>query len=119
MDKESEYGSDRGPDGQGIRKTSDTFSQSSYSRKTSEMSETHSSYSRKTSEVIASRKTSEVTASRKTSEAFSSRKTSEAHSIYSRKASGIVESGAGIPGPGIVNVNVLQAKDLVKADMIG
>merc|ERR1719431_1683424 len=101
MDKESEYGSDRGPDGRGIRKTSNTFSQSSYSRKTSEMSETHSSYSRKTSEVIASRKTS------------------EAHSSYSRKTSGSGDSGAEIPGPGTVNVNVHQAKDLVKSDMIG
>merc|ERR1719431_2491874 len=110
MDKESEYGSDRGPDGQGIRKTSNTFSQSSYSRKTSEMSETHSSYSRKTSEVIASRKSSEV---------FSSRKTSEAHSSYSRKTSGSGDSGAEIPGPGTVNVNVHQAKDLIKSDMIG
>merc|ERR1712013_516795 len=50
FDPENEYGVERGPDGQGIRKTSNTFS-----RKTSEMSETHSSYSRKTSEVIASR----------------------------------------------------------------
>jgi len=110
FDPENEYGVERGPDGQGIRKTSNTFSQSSYSRKTSEMSETHSSYSRKTSEVIASRKTSEV---------FSSRKTSEAHSSYSRKTSGSADSGAEIPGPGTINVNVHQAKDLVKSDMIG
>merc|ERR1711892_1450628 len=76
---------------------------------TSEMSETQSSYSRKTSEVVASRKTSEV---------FSSRKTSEAQSSYSRKASGLggIPSGEdGMPGPGTININVIQAKDLVKA----
>merc|ERR1719481_2450629 len=119
FDPEDEYGIDRGPGGQEIRKTSDTFSHSSYSRKTSEMSETHSSYSRKTSEVIASRKTSEISASRKTSEVFSSRKTSEAQSTYSRKTSGLGDSGSLIPGPGTVNINVHRAKDLVKSDMIG
>ena len=53
FDPEDEYGIDRGPGGQEIRKTSDTFSHSSYSRKTSEMSETHSSYSRSTVSGIA------------------------------------------------------------------
>jgi len=118
-DSEDGVGSVRRPSEQGNRKASDNFgmrkeseSHSSYSRKTSEMSETHSSYSRKTSEVYASRKASE-------SQGSYSRKASESQSSFSRKTSGLDGLGNDMPGPGTINLNVIQAKDLIKADMIG
>eukprot|EP00092_Neocalanus_flemingeri_P025254 GFUD01027386.1.p1 GENE.GFUD01027386.1~~GFUD01027386.1.p1 ORF type:complete len:4003 (+),score=946.67 GFUD01027386.1:1015-12009(+) len=107
-ESEDEFGAVQRPSEQGSRKTSDNFdmrkiseTQSSYSRKTSEMSETHSTYSRKTSEV------------------FASRKASESQSSYSRKTSRLGGSANDMPGPGTINVNIIQAKDLIKADLIG
>eukprot|EP00092_Neocalanus_flemingeri_P016852 GFUD01018229.1.p1 GENE.GFUD01018229.1~~GFUD01018229.1.p1 ORF type:complete len:2467 (-),score=607.35 GFUD01018229.1:626-7075(-) len=107
-ESEDEFGAVRRPSEQGSRKPSDNFdmrkiseTQSSYSRKTSEMSETHSTYSRKTSEV------------------FASRKASESQSSYSRKTSRLGGSANDMPGPGTINVNIIQAKDLIKTDMIG
>ena len=93
----------------------------SYSRKTSTMSEM--SYSRKASEVY-SRKASEmsVSDSRKHSEmSISSRRQSEMSVMGSRKPSGMVGDAGeeGLLGPGLINLNVHGAKDLVKKDLIG
>ena len=99
------------PDNENIlrnRRTSNI--ETSYSRKSSALSEVSSSYSRKTSAVSEissySRKSSSVGASRRASGSEQGRHPSSGAS-------------AGITGPGNLNLNIHQAKDLVKSDLIG